>query len=1080
MARRDETPRDLLFGLLALHTGLIDQDQLLAAFGAWSRNKGKTLAEILVERGSIDAESRSLLSAMAEKQLKLHGGDTEKSLAAVAAGPSTREKLAALGDAELTASVGFVGSHTPSQDATATMSVGTSTSDGQRFRVLRPHAQGGLGAVFVALDGELNREVALKQILDQHADDPNSRTRFLLEAEITGGLEHPGIVPVYGLGHYGNGRPYYAMRFIRGDSLKDAVAAFHGDPTLKSDPGKRSLALRKLMRRFVDVCNAIDYAHGRGILHRDLKPGNVIVGKHGETLVVDWGLAKAMGHAEAVSQTDERTLMPSSSSGSAETLPGSAIGTPAYMSPEQACGDLEKLGPRSDVYSLGATLYCLLTGKAPFEGTDLGTVLREVQKGSFPPPRQVDPSIDRALEAVCLKAMATSPNDRHATARALADDVERWAADEPTSAWREPASVRARRWMRRNRSAVTAISAAVLVALVGLAVVLTVQSRANVRLEAKNKELDKANRLKDEANAGLVEANGRVQARFELAREAIRSFQDGVNEDDMLKGQELKGLRDKLLRSAAGFYEKLEKLLQGQTDRASRAILAQSYFELGELIGKIGIQSEALAVQRKALAIRRELAALPDADAGARLELARSLIAVGELARATSDGAGALSALEEARALVEPLASGPGATDAARDVLGNCHHILGHVLESMGRRAESLKSYGRALEIRDRLAEENPTVSRFGSQLASTHNNIALLWVLNGQYAEAMESFSRALEIRARLVEENPTNTAFRESLALLHTNIGMTQSRMGQSAESMESSLRAMAMQVRLVEENPAVTRFRNSLAITYNNIGWQQSLQGQTAEALESCNRALAIQARLVEENPAVTEYRSRLSLTHSNIGEQYSRNGRTAEALESFGRALEIRAKLVEDDPTNTWVRGRLAESHTDIGLLQANTGRTAEGLESLRQALSIRSRLARENPGRGEFQEKLAISHHEIGHCLLLAEDVTGAISEYREAIATLENLPMTADRLYMLASFQSSLVAAATRPESGIAAGEAEARAIKAVSTLKRAIGAGYRNLRQMWRDTDLDPLRKRPDFQLLMMDLAFPARPFAR
>src|SRR5206468_7342000 len=123
----------------------------------------------------------------------------------------------------------------PAPDATATMSVGTSTSDGQRFRVLRPHAQGGLGAVFVALDGELHREVALKQILDHHADDPASRTRFLIEAEITGGLEHPGIVPVYGLGRYGDGRPYYAMRFIRGDSLKQAIAGFHAAESLKGD-----------------------------------------------------------------------------------------------------------------------------------------------------------------------------------------------------------------------------------------------------------------------------------------------------------------------------------------------------------------------------------------------------------------------------------------------------------------------------------------------------------------------------------------------------------------------------------------------------------------------------------------------------------------------------------------------------------------------------------------------------------------------------------------------------------------------------------------------------------------------------
>src|SRR5262249_1970497 len=202
----------------------------------------------------------------------------------------------------------------------ATYSIGSATSEGQRFRVLRPHARGGLGAVFIALDTELHREVALKQILDRHADDPVSRQRFLREAEITGGLEHPGIVPVYGLGTYDGGRPYYAMRFIKGDSLKEAIEHFHADDSLKNNAGRRSLELLRLLRRFLDVCNAIDYAHSRGVLHRDIKPGNVIVGKHGETLMVDWGLAKPLGRIEPGREGGERTLMPSSASGSAETL----------------------------------------------------------------------------------------------------------------------------------------------------------------------------------------------------------------------------------------------------------------------------------------------------------------------------------------------------------------------------------------------------------------------------------------------------------------------------------------------------------------------------------------------------------------------------------------------------------------------------------------------------------------------------------------------------------------------------------------------------------------------------------------
>ena len=197
----------------------------------------------------------------------------------------------------------------------------------------------------------------------------------------------------------------------------------------KTDPGRRSLELRKLLRRFIDVCNAIDYAHSRGVLHRDIKPGNIIIGKHGETLVVDWGLAKAIGKAEPA--RDERPLHAQLGQRQCRDLARLRSGHTGVHEPRAGPRRLDQLGPRSDVYSLGATLYCLLTGRPPSRGTTSGRFSQVAEKPNSRRPSQLDSSIDPALEAVCMKAMALSPDDRYASCRALADDVERWMADEP-------------------------------------------------------------------------------------------------------------------------------------------------------------------------------------------------------------------------------------------------------------------------------------------------------------------------------------------------------------------------------------------------------------------------------------------------------------------------------------------------------------------------------------------------------------------------------------------------------------------------------------------------------------------------
>jgi tetratricopeptide (TPR) repeat protein len=337
-----------------------------------------------------------------------------------------------------------------SVDTVSTSGPLVSPTGSSRYRIVRPFARGGLGEVFLAHDEELDREVALKEIQAPFANDMESRARFVREGKVTGGLEHPGIVPVYGLGAYIDGRPFYAMRFIKGESLRDAIGRFHQADRRGRDFGERALALRELLRRFIDVCNAIEYAHSREVLHRDLKPANVMLGPYGETLVVDWGLAKAFGQPDGNARLQWATSSAPAGSGAGATQAGTVIGTPAYMSPEQAAGKLEELGPAADVYSLGAMLYCLLTGKAPIEDPDVLLTLVRAQTGEFPTPRQVKRNVPIALEAICLKAMKLQPEQRYASARALADDLEHWLADEPIAAHRESLWERTRRLCRHR------------------------------------------------------------------------------------------------------------------------------------------------------------------------------------------------------------------------------------------------------------------------------------------------------------------------------------------------------------------------------------------------------------------------------------------------------------------------------------------------------------------------------------------------------------------------------------------------------------------------------------------------------
>jgi len=382
-----------------------------------------------------------------------------------------------------------------------------------RYRLIENFAHGGMGNVWRAEDERIRREVAYKELLPDIVDNREMVERFLEEAQVTGQLEHPGIVPVYELGHDSKGAPFYAMKLIQGTTMRDAIKAYHAMPP---DDGFRHLAFTKLLQNFIDVCHAIAFAHERGVLHRDLKPANVMLGDFGETMVLDWGLAKlidpldaavaaeqtisSLSHSALTTQADvtrsKETLPgthshdPSHSgaqtsmtidsilgtsqhstrhsvktdvrSRGTETLAGAILGTPHYMSPEQAQTRNSELDARSDIYSLGAILYEILTAQRPVEKGRLRTMLKQIVEGRIIPPRQHIASIPKPIEAVCMKALARRRKNRYQTAHQLVADIEAFLADEPVSVYEEPVRVRLGRWVRKHSTLVSSCAAATL------------------------------------------------------------------------------------------------------------------------------------------------------------------------------------------------------------------------------------------------------------------------------------------------------------------------------------------------------------------------------------------------------------------------------------------------------------------------------------------------------------------------------------------------------------------------------------------------------------------------------------------
>ncbi|HEV3004679.1 MAG TPA: serine/threonine-protein kinase, partial [Pirellulales bacterium] len=1032
--------RNLLLGILALQMDFIGRDALVAAMNAWVLEKATPLGEILVRQNALDAAGRDLLEALVQKHVALHGGDAERSLASVGSLDDVGDELRRLADGDVQASLAHVGGRSGADDSTRSIvdARAQSGTGSLRYHVLRPHAKGGLGEVFVARDEELRREVALKEIQSRHAGDPVSRQRFVQEAEITGNLEHPGIVPVYGLGAYADGRPFYAMRFIKGDSLKDAIAKFHGsrEQGTEQEKGKRgsgekgrrgkgeegsendqsairsalrrispetqnpqsffSVEFRQLLGRLIDVCNAVEYAHSRGVLHRDLKPGNVMLGKYGETLVVDWGLAKALGRAEPAGQKNEgddnRQAAPGSldgerafqpASGDSPTAMGSAVGTPAYMSPEQAAGRLDLLSPASDVYSLGATLYSLLTGRAPFQSSgDSKAILARVERGEFPLPRAVRADIPMPLEAICVKAMARQPAQRYAAPRGLAEDLEHWMADEAVSAHRDGRPQRMARWFRRHRAWTQAAAAAlVAVTLVSLGALAAVDA---ARRDAQ-RQRDIARDAQAAEEAQVVKTKAALDAETKARQKARRAIDDyvaAVREAELLGDERFQPLRKKLLAHALEYYR--EFIREREHDTAASAELAEALSRVGVISSRTGSATDALAAFAGSVEAYEKLVAQEPNVANHARMLATSYENLANWQANTGDLASALAGYAKALSIQERLAAEHGEAAEYQIDLMTTHDNLGALQAETGDRAGALANYGAALAIGKPMAQRHPELAKGRSQLAKTYNNLANLQWLEGNSDAALASHAEALEVRRKLAAEKPDDATRQSELARSLSNLGLAQAGKGERTAALASYVEALSIRRKLAQDHPVVTGFQRDLFSTLNNLGNLQRASRDLVAALETYIEAHSIARKLAVENPEVTGFQSNLAGSYGNLGNLYSGQGQVDLALEHYQRAQAIHERLAREQASVLRHQSDLAICHYNIGVVEAGRGNFESAKAGFQAALAIQRRLA-ENPAAvrhlleaGELCRVLGQLEYDQGHALQALEPFAQAI------------------------------------------------------------------------------------------------------